>query len=134
MTALQARDAAQLARLSRIEGQLRGVRAMIASGRYCLDISGQIEAVIGALRSVKSELVRDLVRACALEAHRRGDPTPMLQCLTELFPGSAVAESPPRATSGDSACGCAESSGSKATVPRDADEPPTLTRMQQEQH
>jgi DNA-binding FrmR family transcriptional regulator len=134
MTAPQARDAAQLARLSRIEGQLRGVRTMISSGRYCLDIGGQIEAVIGALRSVKSELLRDLVRACALEAHRRGDPTPMWQCLTGLFPGSAVAESPLRATSGESVRCCDESSGSRKTARRHADEPPTLTQMQQVQH
>ena len=109
MTAPPTTDTAQLARLSRIEGQLRGVSAMIAGGRYCLEISGQIEAVIGALRRVKSELVSDFVRACARESQRRGNPAPMEQCVSELFDDSAAAERPPVATSDEPGPGHGES-------------------------
>ena len=41
-----------LSRLSRIEGQIRGLRAMIEENRYCLDEVQQINAVTAALREV----------------------------------------------------------------------------------
>lgn len=49
----------QLPRLRRIEGQVRGVQQMIESGRYCVDVAHQIDAVIAALRRVRSDMVRD---------------------------------------------------------------------------
>lgn len=53
----------QLPRLRRIEGQVRGVQQMIESGRYCVDVAHQIEAVIAALRRVQSDMVRDHMHA-----------------------------------------------------------------------
>ncbi|MFY9290196.1 MAG: metal-sensitive transcriptional regulator [Methylorubrum rhodinum] len=41
-----------LQRLNRIEGQVRGLRAMIEEDRYCLDEIQQINAVTAALREV----------------------------------------------------------------------------------
>ena len=49
----------QLPRLRRIEGQVRGVQQMIETGRYCVDVAHQIDAVIAALRRVQSDMVRD---------------------------------------------------------------------------
>jgi len=43
-------DAAQ--RLSRIEGQIKGIRKMVEKGRYCVEVLGQISAVHEALRGV----------------------------------------------------------------------------------
>ena len=39
-------------RLTRIEGQVRGLRAMVEQDRYCLDELTQINAVVAALREV----------------------------------------------------------------------------------
>jgi CsoR family transcriptional regulator, copper-sensing transcriptional repressor len=42
----------QLARLSRIEGQVRGIARMIEEDRYCIDVLTQIRAVRAALDRV----------------------------------------------------------------------------------
>ena len=43
-----------LARLRRIEGQVRGLQRMISQGEYCIDILTQVSAVQSALDSVVS--------------------------------------------------------------------------------
>ena len=53
----------QIPRLRRIEGQVRGVQQMIETGRYCVDVAHQIDAVIAALRRVQSDMVRDHMHA-----------------------------------------------------------------------
>ncbi|MGI8786942.1 MAG: metal-sensitive transcriptional regulator [Pyrinomonadaceae bacterium] len=53
----------QLPRLSRIEGQARGVQKMINSKRDCLEIIHQISAIINALRRVQTDMLRDHLAA-----------------------------------------------------------------------
>jgi DNA-binding FrmR family transcriptional regulator len=65
--------AANLKRLRRIEGQIRGVHSMVEQDRYCADILGQIAAVHKALRAVGRELVRNHLRHCATRAIRAGE-------------------------------------------------------------
>lgn len=55
----------QIPRLQRIEGQVRGLQKMIQEGRYCIDVAYQIDAAIGGLRRVQSDLVRDHLEALA---------------------------------------------------------------------
>ena len=56
---------AQLAnRLSRIEGQVRGVARMIDEDRYCIDILTQLQAVRAALARVETELLNDHLGHC----------------------------------------------------------------------
>lgn len=52
-------------RLSRIEGQIRGLQRMVESDRYCADILIQISSVQEALRSVARELMRNHLKHCA---------------------------------------------------------------------
>ena len=59
-----------LERLSRIEGQVRGIARMIESGRYCIDIMTQISAVQAALRKVEGELLKSHVAHCVEHAIR----------------------------------------------------------------
>src|SRR5579872_326063 len=66
--------AANLARLRRIEGQVRGIHDMVAEDRYCADVLGQLSAVQEALRAVGRELIRNHVRHCATEAINAGGP------------------------------------------------------------
>ena len=61
-----------LARLKRIEGQVRGISRMVEDDRYCADIVGQLSAVHEALRAVGRELMRNHLRHCAPEALRQG--------------------------------------------------------------
>ncbi len=62
-----------LKRLRRIEGQVRGIQAMVEQDRYCADVMTQIASVHEALRSVGRELMRNHLRHCAAEAIKAGD-------------------------------------------------------------
>jgi len=57
-------------RLSRIEGQVRGLSKMVDEDRYCIDIVTQISAVRAALRRVEEEVLRDHVAHCVEGADR----------------------------------------------------------------
>ena len=59
-----------LRRLARIEGQVRGVAAMVEDERYCIDVLTQISAVRAALDKVALGLVDDHARNCLREAGR----------------------------------------------------------------
>ena len=76
-----------LVRLSRIEGQVRGVQKMVAADRYCADILTQIASVHEALRSVGKELMRHHLRHCATKAIRGtpADADAMYDELLELI-------------------------------------------------
>ena len=53
-----------LKRLSRIEGQVRGVSKMVEADKYCIDILTQISAVQAAMDKVALELLRDHAKHC----------------------------------------------------------------------
>lgn len=62
-----------LNRLNRIEGQVRGVRQMVADDRYCIDILHQVQAVKAALAKAESEILKDHAACCVAEAIAAGD-------------------------------------------------------------
>jgi len=62
-----------LARLHRIEGQVRGVARMIEDDRYCIDVVQQLQAVRSALKRVEDEVLKDHVEHCVDHAIRSGD-------------------------------------------------------------
>jgi DNA-binding FrmR family transcriptional regulator len=62
-----------LNRLSRIEGQVRGVSRMVEEGRYCIDVLTQIRAVRAALARVESEVLKDHLGHCIEGAIVSGD-------------------------------------------------------------
>lgn len=57
-----------LARLRRIEGQVRGIGGMVEDDRYCIDILTQISAVISSIQSVGLVLLEDHIRGCVVNA------------------------------------------------------------------
>jgi CsoR family transcriptional regulator, copper-sensing transcriptional repressor len=63
---------ANLNRLRRIEGQVRGIQKMIEEDRYCPDILVQIASVREALMGVSRELMRNHLTHCAARATREG--------------------------------------------------------------
>ena len=78
---------ANLARLRRIEGQVRGVQKMVEADRYCADVLGQLSAIHEALRAVGRELIRNHLRHCATHAIRTGGTSAdaMYDELVDLF-------------------------------------------------
>jgi DNA-binding FrmR family transcriptional regulator len=62
-----------LARLRRIEGQVRGLQKMVDEERYCADVLTQISAVHEALRGVGREVMRNHLRHCATAAMKGTD-------------------------------------------------------------
>ena len=62
-----------LARLRRIEGQVRGLQRMISQGDYCIDILTQVSAVQSALDSVAVNLLKDHMNHCVVTAARESD-------------------------------------------------------------
>ncbi len=61
-----------LARLRRIEGQVRGLQRMVDEERYCADVLMQVVSVQEALRAVSRELLRNHLTHCVTDAIRRG--------------------------------------------------------------
>ncbi len=66
--------AAYRKRLRRIEGQVRGLQAMIDDDRYCIDVLTQISAVTRSLQSVAVELLGDHLSHCVRDAADVGGP------------------------------------------------------------
>jgi DNA-binding FrmR family transcriptional regulator len=62
-----------LARLNRIEGQVRGITRMIEEGRYCIDVLTQINAARAALAKVESEMLKTHLSHCIEGAIINGD-------------------------------------------------------------
>ena len=65
--------AANLNRLRRIEGQVRGIHKMIEEDRYCADVITQISAVRQALRAVGRQVMHNHLGHCAAHAIRASD-------------------------------------------------------------
>ena len=60
-------------RLSRIEGQVRGLREMLQKDAYCTDILVQVSAVSAALNSFSRELLSEHIHTCVADGIRAGD-------------------------------------------------------------
>jgi len=72
-------------RLSRIEGQVRGVARMVDEDRYCIDVITQVRAIRAALKRVEDEVLRDHVGHCVEHAISSGDKTEQRQKVAELL-------------------------------------------------
>ncbi len=66
------RKAAYLARLRRIEGQVRGLHRMVEEDTYCIDVLTQVSAVNKALQGVALGLVEDHLGHCVRDAVAAG--------------------------------------------------------------
>ncbi len=63
---------ALLNRLSRIEGQVRGIRNMVENDAYCTDIVTQVSAINAALNAFNKELLSEHIRTCVAEDMKAG--------------------------------------------------------------
>ena len=76
---------ALLNRLSRIEGQVRGIRGMLEKDAYCVDILVQVAAANSALNSFSKELLSQHLRTCVADDLRSGSDDKMDE-LIKLLP------------------------------------------------
>ena len=60
-------------RLSRIEGQIRGIKGMIEKDAYCTDILVQSAAVSAAMNAFNRELLANHIRTCVADDIRKGN-------------------------------------------------------------
>jgi DNA-binding FrmR family transcriptional regulator len=71
-------------RLSRIEGQVRGLARMVEEGRYCIDVLTQIQAARAALSRVETEMLKDHLGHCIEAAITGGDAAEQRAKASEL--------------------------------------------------
>lgn len=71
-----------LARLKKIEGQIRGLEKMVEGKRYCVDILNQVAAVRRALDGVSMVLMKRHVQTCVSSAIKANKGEPLI---TELI-------------------------------------------------
>ena len=80
-------------RLSRIEGQVRGISKMIDEDRYCIDVLTQLQAVRSALARVETEMLNDHLNHCIESAIVNGNAAEQRKKASELI---ALLERSPR--------------------------------------
>ena len=71
-------------RLSRIEGQVRGIRKMVEDDAYCTDILIQVAAANAALNSFGRELLSNHIHSCVAEDIRNGKDDTIDELMTVL--------------------------------------------------
>ncbi len=59
-------------RLSRIEGQIRGIKGMVEKDAYCPDILVQAAAVTSAMNAFNKELLSRHIKTCVADDIRKG--------------------------------------------------------------
>ena len=71
-------------RLSRIEGQVRGIARMVKEDRYCIDILIQMQAIKAALKRVEEQVLKDHAAHCVAHAIKSGSAKDQTQKFSEL--------------------------------------------------
>ena len=74
-----------LKRLSRIEGQIRGLAGMVEADRYCIDVVTQVAAARAALKRVEELVLKDHVGHCIEHAIASGDQKEQRRKVAELM-------------------------------------------------
>ena len=64
---------ALITRLNKIEGQVRGIKNMVESDRYCVDILTQVSAVQSALNSFNKILLAQHIKTCVVDDIKSGN-------------------------------------------------------------
>ena len=72
-------------RLARIEGQIRGIKAMVQDERYCTDILVQVSAVQSALNSFSSRLLSNHIKSCVVHEIESGNGEEAISELCETI-------------------------------------------------
>lgn len=74
-----------IARLRKVEGQVRGVQRMVEDDRYCIDVVTQISAIEGALEKVALGLLDGHARHCVIGPDGEGEREERTEELVAVF-------------------------------------------------
>ena len=80
----EAEKKALMTRLSRIEGQVRGIENMLEKDAYCTDVLIQVSAVTSALNSFNKVLLANHVKNCVADNIRQGNDEVIDELVTLL--------------------------------------------------
>ena len=72
-------------RLSRVEGQIRGIRGMVERSAYCPDILAQVAAANAALHAFGKELLAEHIRTCVAQDIRTGKDETIDELVATLY-------------------------------------------------
>ena len=75
----------QVARVNRIEGQVRGVKNMIEEGKYCVDILTQIKAIRSALKGLELQILEGHANHCLINALNSGNESEAQEKVNEIM-------------------------------------------------
>lgn len=73
-----------LSRLTRIEGQIGGIRKMVESGRDCEEIIIQLSAVSSAVTNTAKLFLQDHIKNCVVDGIARGETEDTLKSLQRV--------------------------------------------------
>ena len=62
-----------LARLRRMEGQLKGIQKMVEQDKYCVDVLNQLSSIIAATQKVATIIMTDHIKGCVRDALTSGE-------------------------------------------------------------
>jgi len=71
-------------RLSRIEGQVRGIKGLIEKDAYCDDVLNQIASIQSALNGVGKLLLECHMKSCVIERIQEGDTEVLSELMTTI--------------------------------------------------
>jgi len=74
-----------LNRLSRIEGQVRGVKKMVENEIYCTDILTQVSAIQSALNAFNKELLSNHIKTCVVDGIKNDNEDEVIDELLETI-------------------------------------------------
>jgi DNA-binding FrmR family transcriptional regulator len=75
-----------VARINRIEGQVKGLKKMVEENRDCLQVLKQIAAASGALRSMGALILEDHLKGCVTQAIlNRENEAELIGQVVEIF-------------------------------------------------
>jgi DNA-binding FrmR family transcriptional regulator len=76
---------AELVRLRRIEGQIRGIQKMIEEKRYCVDILTQLTSIVGAIKGVEENILDRHLRGCVNQSFTKGNKEDKTRKINEVI-------------------------------------------------
>lgn len=75
----------QIPGLSRVEGQIKGIKRMIEDHRYCVDILTQLKAAKAAIHRVEQEVLKKHMQHCLKNAVTSQSETEIQNKIDELM-------------------------------------------------
>lgn len=74
-----------LQRLNIAEGQIRGLRELISSGAYCIDVITQTSAIKQALSGVEDMLLENHLSTCAINQIKKGNESKAIEEIIKVY-------------------------------------------------